>query len=107
MGNGQAVSAARSATTHLSIAVPLPDMKRSILLHISIAWQESCSQRLDNKLHSLKPVVEAWPVMPIRRTDVKLNRLHIGHTRFTYRHLMLGEEDAECPLCKISYSVTF
>ncbi|GFW52167.1 RNase H domain-containing protein [Trichonephila clavipes] len=27
--------------------------------------------------------------MPMRRTDVKLTRLRIGHTRFTHRHLLL------------------
>ncbi|GFU21484.1 hypothetical protein TNCV_4737681 [Trichonephila clavipes] len=44
-------------------------------------WQESWSQQLlDNKLHSVKPVIGAWPVMPMRRTDVKLTRLRIGHT---------------------------
>ncbi|GFW30501.1 RNase H domain-containing protein [Trichonephila clavipes] len=52
---------------------------------------ESWSQQLDNKLHSVKPVIGAWPVMPMRRNDVKLTRLRIGHTRFTHRHLLFGE----------------
>ncbi|GFW07164.1 uncharacterized protein TNCV_3693591 [Trichonephila clavipes] len=62
-------------------------MKRIIMHHIFNIWQESWSQQLDNKLHSVKPVIGAWPVMPMRRTDVKLTRLRIGHTRFTHRHL--------------------
>ncbi|GFV37199.1 hypothetical protein TNCV_1721211 [Trichonephila clavipes] len=33
----------------------------------------------------------------MRRTDVKLTRLRIGHTRFTHRHLLLGEDAPECP----------
>ncbi|GFX25577.1 hypothetical protein TNCV_4064301 [Trichonephila clavipes] len=37
--------------------------------------------------------------MPMRRTDVKLTRLRIGHTRFTHRHLLLGEDAPECPSC--------
>ncbi|GFW95390.1 RNase H domain-containing protein [Trichonephila clavipes] len=49
------------------------------------------------KVHSVKPVIGAWPVMPMRRTDVKLTRLRIGHTRFTHRHLLLGENAPECP----------
>ncbi|GFU71545.1 hypothetical protein TNCV_4310411 [Trichonephila clavipes] len=40
--------------------------------------------------------------MPMRRTDVKLTRLRIGHTRFTHRHLLLGEDAPECPSCKVS-----
>ncbi|GFW78901.1 uncharacterized protein TNCV_2059221 [Trichonephila clavipes] len=43
--------------------------------------------------------------MPMRRTDVKLTRLRIGHTRFTHRHLLLGEDAPECPSCKGSYTV--
>ncbi|GFW58798.1 RNase H domain-containing protein [Trichonephila clavipes] len=80
IGNEQADSAAKSATTHLPLAVPLSDMKRVIMHHIFKIWQESWSPQLDNKLHSVKPVIGAWPVMPLRRTDVKLTRLRIGHT---------------------------
>ncbi|GFX38961.1 putative RNA-directed DNA polymerase from transposon X-element [Trichonephila clavipes] len=47
----------------------------------------------------------AWPVMPMRRTDVKLTRLRIGHTRFTHRHLLFGERAPECPSCNVSYTV--
>ncbi|GFT94128.1 putative RNA-directed DNA polymerase from transposon X-element [Trichonephila clavipes] len=105
IGNEQADSAAKSATTHLPLAVPLSDMKRVIMHHIFKIWQESWSQQLDNKLHSVKPVIGAWPVMPLRRTDVKLTRLRIGHTRFTHRHLLFGERAPECPSCHVSYTV--
>ncbi|GFU70753.1 hypothetical protein TNCV_493161 [Trichonephila clavipes] len=37
--------------------------------------------------------------MPLQRTDVKLTRLRIGHTRFTHRHLLFGERAPECPSC--------
>ncbi|GFX09418.1 chitinase domain-containing protein 1 [Trichonephila clavipes] len=77
-------------------------MKRVIMHHIFKIWQESWSQQLDNKLHSVKPVIGAWPVMPMRRTDVKLTRLRIGHTRFTHRHLLFGERAPECPSCNVS-----
>ncbi|GFU63696.1 RNase H domain-containing protein [Trichonephila clavipes] len=39
------------------------------------------------------------------RHDVRLTRLRIGHTRFTHRHLLLGENAPECPSCKVPYSV--
>ncbi|GFV31357.1 RNase H domain-containing protein [Trichonephila clavipes] len=63
------------------------------------------SQQLDNKLHSVRPVIGAWPVILMRGTGVKLTRLRIGHTRFTHRHLLLGENPPECPSCKVSYTV--
>ncbi|GFX63664.1 putative RNA-directed DNA polymerase from transposon BS [Trichonephila clavipes] len=72
IGKEQTDSAARSATTHLPLAVPLSG---------------------------------AWPVMPMRRTDVKLTRLRIGHTRLTHRHLLFGERAPECPSCDVSYTV--
>ncbi|GFX77618.1 putative RNA-directed DNA polymerase from transposon X-element [Trichonephila clavipes] len=72
-------------------------MKRVILHHIFTIWQESWREQLDNKLHSVKPVIGAWSVMPMQRTDVKLTRLRIGHTRFTHKHLLLGEDAPECP----------
>ncbi|GFT42935.1 RNase H domain-containing protein [Trichonephila clavipes] len=105
IGNKQADSAARSATTHLPLAVPLSDIKRVILHHIFKIWQESWSLQLDDKLHSVKPVIGAWLVMPMRRTDVRLTRLRICHTRFTHRHLFLGEDAPLCPSCKESYTV--
>ncbi|GFX46011.1 RNase H domain-containing protein [Trichonephila clavipes] len=105
IGNEQADSAAKSATSHLPLAVPLSDRKRVIMHHIFKTCQESWSQQLDNKLHSVKPVIGAWPVMPMRRTDVKLTRLRIGHTRFTHRHLLFGEHAPECPSCHVSYTV--
>ncbi|GFU13642.1 RNase H domain-containing protein [Trichonephila clavipes] len=105
IGNEQADGAARSVTTHLPLAVPLSDIKRVILHHTFKIWQESRSQQLDNKLHSLKPVIGAWPVMPMRRTDVKLTRLRIGHTRFTHRHLF-GENAPEYPSCKVIHSAS-
>ncbi|GFT43144.1 putative RNA-directed DNA polymerase from transposon X-element [Trichonephila clavipes] len=100
IGNEQADSTARSVTTHLPLAVPLSDIKCVILHHIFKIWQESWSQQLDNKLHSVKPVIGAWPVMPMRRTDVKLTRLCIGYTCFAHRHLLLRGNAPECPSCK-------
>ncbi|GFW59805.1 RNase H domain-containing protein [Trichonephila clavipes] len=104
IGNEQAASAAWSATTLLPLAIPLSDLKRVILNRIFTTWQESWSQQLDNKLRSVKPVIGAWPVMPMQRVDVKLTRFRIGHTRFSHRHLLL-KNAPECPSCKVSYSV--
>ncbi|GFX13664.1 probable RNA-directed DNA polymerase from transposon X-element [Trichonephila clavipes] len=45
------------------------------------------------------------PRMPMQRTDFKLTRLRIGHTRYTHRHLLFGETAPECPSCKVFYTV--
>ncbi|GFY03556.1 putative RNA-directed DNA polymerase from transposon X-element [Trichonephila clavipes] len=77
---------------HLLLGEPPPYCEKC-----NVSLSESWSQQLDNKLHSVKPVIGAWSVIPMRRTDVKLTRLRIGHTRFTHRHLLLGEDAPECP----------
>ncbi|GFW16915.1 RNase H domain-containing protein [Trichonephila clavipes] len=56
-------------------------------------------------MHSVKLAVRAWPVMPIPMDDVQLTPLSIGHTRFTHRHLLLGEDAPQCPSCKVSHCV--
>ncbi|GFV68269.1 RNase H domain-containing protein [Trichonephila clavipes] len=76
-------------------------MKCVIQQRIHNAWQESWNLQTTNKLHCVKPAIGALPIMPMRRTDVKLTRLRIGHTRFTHRHLLLGENAPECPSCKV------
>ncbi|GFY31933.1 RNase H domain-containing protein [Trichonephila clavipes] len=62
-------------------------------------------QQILNKLHSIHPSTSHWAALPVRRHDVRLTRLRIGHTRFTHRHLLLGENAPECPSCKVLYSV--
>ncbi|GFX98447.1 RNase H domain-containing protein [Trichonephila clavipes] len=84
-GNEQMDIAARSATIDLPLTVPLCDMKRVIQHHINSAWQESWNLQTNNKLHCVKPVIVARPVMTIW--------LHIVHTRFMHRHLLLGERE--------------
>ncbi|GFT64121.1 RNase H domain-containing protein [Trichonephila clavipes] len=58
-----------------------------------------------NKLHNIHPSTSHWAALPVRRHDVHLTRLRIGHTRFTHRHLLLGENAPECPSYKVPYSV--
>ncbi|GFW31116.1 RNase H domain-containing protein [Trichonephila clavipes] len=79
-GNKQADIAARSATTDLPLTTPLCDMKRVIQHRIDNAWQESWNSQTNNKLHCVKPVIGAWPVMTMRRTDVKLTRIFVLRT---------------------------
>ncbi|GFX28390.1 RNase H domain-containing protein [Trichonephila clavipes] len=41
----------------------------------------------------------------LRRTDIELTRLRIGHSRFAHWHLSLDVNALECPSCKVPYSV--
>ncbi|GBN51297.1 hypothetical protein AVEN_233044-1 [Araneus ventricosus] len=46
-----------------------------------------------------------WPGVPVRRKDVILTRLRIGHTRFTHKHLLFDETAPICTSCQAPYSV--
>ncbi|GFU91630.1 RNase H domain-containing protein [Trichonephila clavipes] len=68
------------------------DLKTSIQHYVHHIWQETWDQQILNKLHNIHPSTSHWAALPVRRHDVRLTRLRIGHTRFTHRHLLLGSE---------------
>ncbi|GFT92404.1 putative RNA-directed DNA polymerase from transposon X-element [Trichonephila clavipes] len=105
LGNEQADTAARSMSGHMQRPVCYRDLKTSTQNYIHRVWQETWDQQILNKLHNIHPSTSHWAALPIRRHDVRLTRLRIGHTRFTHRHLLLGENAPECPSCKVPYSV--
>ncbi|GFU28076.1 uncharacterized protein TNCV_3153901 [Trichonephila clavipes] len=65
------------------------DLKTSAQNYIHRVWQDTWDQQVLNKLHSIHPSTSHWAALPVRRHDVRLTRLCIGHTRFTHRHLLL------------------
>ncbi|GFX62116.1 uncharacterized protein TNCV_2228421 [Trichonephila clavipes] len=85
---------------HMQRPVCCQDFKTSAQNYIHRVWQETWDQQVLNKLHSIHPSTSHWAALPVRRHDVHLTRLRIGHTRFTHRHLLLGENAPECPSCK-------
>ncbi|GFT17209.1 uncharacterized protein TNCV_4739151 [Trichonephila clavipes] len=105
LGNEQADTAARSMSDHMQRPVCYQDLKTSAQNYIHRVWQEIWDQQVLNKLHSIHPSTSHWAALPVRRHDVRLTRLRIGHTRFTHRHLLLGENAPECPSSKVPYSV--
>ncbi|GBM41926.1 hypothetical protein AVEN_142903-1 [Araneus ventricosus] len=62
--------------------------------------------RGEEQLNEPTPIfIGLWPILPIRQVDVTLTRLHIGHTRFTHKHLIFGEMAPECPSCHQNFTV--
>ncbi|GFS77436.1 putative RNA-directed DNA polymerase from transposon X-element [Trichonephila clavipes] len=103
LGNEQADTAARSVSDPMQQPVCYRDLKTSIQNYVPHIWQETWDEQILNKLHSTHPSTSHWAA--VRRHDVRLTRLRIGHTRFTHRPLLLGENTPECPSCKVPYSV--
>lgn len=61
-------------------------------------WQDQWTRLGNNKLREIKENVRPWPSSShrVRRVEVCLTRLRIGHTRVTHGHLM---ERAPAPYC--------
>ncbi|GFR32580.1 RNase H domain-containing protein [Trichonephila clavata] len=99
LGNEQADNAARSLSDHMQHPVCYHELKAPILRYIHSVWQETWDQQVISKLHYIHPSITHWTAVPIRRPDVCLTRLRIGHTRLTHRHLLLGESPPVCDFC--------
>ncbi|GBM15893.1 RNA-directed DNA polymerase from mobile element jockey [Araneus ventricosus] len=104
-GNELADNLAKSATINLNSPVPVNDVKKYVKSILHSKWQAQWDLRNTNKLQSIKRLIDCWPSLPIRKLDTILTRLRIGHTRFTHRHLLLGEPAPLCTACHCQMTV--
>nr|XP_042911345.1 uncharacterized protein LOC122272150 [Parasteatoda tepidariorum] len=102
-GNDKADSAARSASSPITLSVPFSDLKNHIRKLFQCLWQHYWDLQGENKLHSVKPTLEPWPAVHMRRADVKLTRLR--HTRLTHLHLLFGEPPPKCNDCNVLLTI--
>ena len=70
-------------------------------------WQTSWNNSIGNKLLDIKPTIVEYQsvVRNIRREEVVLARLCLGHTRVTHSYLLQGEEQPQCVGCDASFTV--
>ena len=85
--------------------ITFSDFKFYINKYISAAWQNAWNGELHNKLHEIKPILGEWSpaYREVRRDEVVLCRIRIGHTFFTNSHLLKGEP--ECVACQCRLTV--
>ncbi|GBL78441.1 hypothetical protein AVEN_42937-1 [Araneus ventricosus] len=104
-GNEIADIAAKNASAVLDNSTPLKDFKHYIKLVLHSRWENRWNSQSMNKLHSIKPVVTPWPILTNRKADTIVTRLRVGHTRYTHRHLLMGEQAPMCTQCNCIMSV--
>ncbi|GBN81136.1 hypothetical protein AVEN_199721-1 [Araneus ventricosus] len=104
-GNETVDAIAKFASAFLPRTLPYRDIKKSLVSNLFSVWQQKWNLQANNKLHSVKPSIGLWPILPVGQVDVKLTRLRIGHTRFTHRHLFLGQRVPRCPTCPVGFTV--
>ena len=77
------------------------NIKPSIKRYILEEWQTSWNNSIGNKLLDIKPTSGEYQsvVRNIRKEEVVLARLRLGHTRVTHSYLLQGEEQPQCVGC--------
>ena len=90
-----------------SFKIPFSNFKPSINKYILDQWQTSWNNSIGNRLLEIKPIIgEHQPVVRnIRKEEVVLARLRLGHTRVTHSYLLLGEEHPQCVGCYAPFIV--
>ena len=76
-----------------SFKIPFSNFKPSINKYILEEWQTSWNNSIGNKLLDIKPTIGEYQsvVRNIRREEVVLARLRLGHTRVTHSYLLQGK----------------
>ena len=69
-------------------------------------WQTSWNETPFNKLKEIKPIIKKSKsvISNIRREDVVITRLRIGHTRITRLWLLNRDEQPNCTGCDVPFS---
>ena len=90
-----------------SFRIPFFNFKPSINKYILEEWQTSWNNSIGNKLLDIKPTIGKYQsvVRNIRKEEVVLARLRLGHTRVTHSYLLQGEEQPQCVGCDAPFTV--
>ena len=90
-----------------SFKIPFSNFKPSINKYMLEEWQTSWNNSIGNKLLDIKPTIGEYQsvVRNIRREEVVLARLRLGHTRVTHSYLLQGEEHPQCVGCDAPFTV--
>ena len=87
--------------------IPFNNFKPFINRYIFDKWQTSWNETPFNKLKEIKPVIKESKtvISNIRREEVVLTRLRIGHTRITHSWLLNRDEQPICTGCDVPFTV--
>jgi hypothetical protein len=110
LGNEAADMAAKAAALHGTLVSDRAlgsDVRTFLHCAVLSSWQDEWDNSQGNKLHKVKPYVQAWysSFNDVRKEEVKLSRLRISHTRLTHGHLLRGEPTPVCSNCGVPLTV--
>lgn len=96
----QLATSVHITSENTTMAVRALDMKPYIRKCLKMHWQHLWDTETNNKLHLIKPNLgKCIPSTKLRRKDVLLCRLRIGHTYGTHNYLLSGGQSPICSRC--------
>ena len=107
-GNEHADFAAKTATKlpSCSCVVSFIDFKQCVNEYFTGLWQEEWDLQEKNKLHAVHPTLGLWQSSgrKVRRDEVVLSRIRVGHTYSTHSFLLKNEDPPIC-ICNGRWTV--
>ena len=70
-------------------------------------WQTEWDLAVNNKLHAIKPLIGEQPSASrsVRKEEVVMSRLRLGHSYLTHSYLLKGEPPTECLTCQCRLTI--
>ena len=107
--NERADSVAKSAldVSPKTISIPYTDLKPIISKFLYKKWQQQWDMNINNKLFQIQPTLGEWgpAFRALRREQVVISRLRIGHTRLTHTFILKQEPQPQCLTCQTTCTV--
>ncbi|GBM36520.1 hypothetical protein AVEN_45999-1 [Araneus ventricosus] len=104
-GNELADKAANSTNASREAFVPLADALQAVKLSQHRVWQRIWDGQSNNKFYKIQPSIKGFGNLTVRKHDVILTRLRVGHTFLTHRHLLHSDPAPICNGCNCILSV--
>ena len=81
---------------------PDTHLKPKINKFLHEKWQQCWNNNIHNKLLKIKPILGEWrrAFRRLRREQVIISRLRIGHTRLTHSFILKQEQQPQCLTCQ-------
>ena len=93
-GNERANSTAKAALQKFvsECLISYTDTYQYISQYVRDLWQREWDTAVNNKLHAIKPLIGQQPsaYRSVRRDEVVLSRLKLGHSYLTHSYLFCG-----------------
>ena len=108
-GNEKADTIAKRHILHniYEVKTPYSDFKPRISKYVNSLFQAKWDDCVGNKLHEINETFlpSSKIYSDIRKEDIIITRLRIGHSRLTHKHYLANEDPPECIPCNTPLTI--